>query len=196
MLIFNSAFNLSKSSPYDTIQSLKLGVFGAVCSAAFLRGVSLCFLRFLPALQRLDHLLLHHVDSALLLFKCVVRMLVHLRHELVLLDVQVAVFGLLSKADAIVLAALSTPLQLLLLLLLVFFFAAISVSTIVTLALEHVVDHSLDISRLSLLLDLRPILHDRILEFDSLFVRVEFEPVSFHRLPIIVMEDVIEGERV
>ena len=165
-----------------------------------MRGALLVGLLLLlaPRLQRVYHFLLHGVDVALLLLQSAISCFDHPLHELELLLAQVALLGLALQLRVFPLSALFALGQPrspgLFLLLCVNDILATAIAG--SFALEHVVDHALDVARLRLLLDLRPVLHDRVFEFDAELVPSQRLPVPFDAVPFVVVEDVVESKRV
>ncbi len=75
------------------------------------------------------------------------------------------------------------------------FGVVVTVLRTITLFLEHLVDHILDVSGSSLLFDLGPLLHDCVFKLDSQLVLAQGLIVGCNRTLFIVVENVIQRER-
>ena len=149
-----------------------------------------------PLLQMIDHLLLHHVNVVLLLTQTLARHIDVILQELELVFIDVAVLALplqlLELGYFANLALLHFLLQFLLLVLLLLIVYAIFRAT--TLLLEHLVDHVLQGALRCRLFNLRPVLHDSILEFDTKLVLSQGLLIRLHTLPLIIVEDVVKRQ--
>ena len=122
----------------------------------------------------------------------------HLLHELELLLAQVALLGLALQLRVFPLSAVFA-LGLTLSPCLFFLFLILDILGIAvagSFTLEHVVDHALDVARLRFFLDLRPVLHDRVFEFDTELVLSHRLSVPLDAVSLIVVENVVESKRV
>lgn len=143
----------------------------------------------------MNHFQLHQVNCLLLRFESDVSFFNHLSHKFILWNVKVAALGFFNEAIMLhLIAIISLLLFLQSQIFLIVFFIVVNAFFLLTLALEHIINHGLYVSRLGLLLNLSPVLHDGILEFDPLFVFVKFIFIIFIWLSFVVVKDVIESQ--
>lgn len=162
-----------------------------------LHGSRGAFLFLLPTIVELgDHLLLHDVDQALLLFQSLSSHVDVLLQELVLADGQVAVLALRLKKLPL---RNRSFLPLLHLLFEFVFLGALirivcPILLVLILLLDDRVDHVLDATLRLVLLDFRPLHHDGVLELNAELILPQRFPICFYRRLLIVVEDVVEGQ--
>ena len=63
-------------------------------------------------------------------------------------------------------------------------------------ALEHFVDHVLDVSRLGFFFDFGPVLHDSVLELNTQLIPSKGFVVEIDIMFVVIVEDVVNGKRV
>ena len=147
-------------------------------------------------IKLLDHLLLHRINVYLLLLQalpCFFDILVQVEE---LLFVEVAILGVVLQPLVLGLCALFPSLKfglhVFLGLLLIQEVRSIFLSC--ALLLQHLIDHVGDVTRLVLLLNDCPLLHDGILQLDSQLVLAQELFVILNVGALIVVEDVIESQ--
>ena len=145
----------------------ELGLGSSFALAFFQDGGLLLF--FATVFKLGDHFLFHLVDVGLLLFQTLAGHLDVLLQEHELIQIQVAVLGLLLQHLLLFNGSRLSTFDLfgkfffgsLLLLVVATVFGA------VTFLLEHLVDHVLDVARRCVVFNLGPLLHDSVLELNT-----------------------------
>ena len=134
--------------------------------------IMLAILFLASVLQLGDHFLLHLIDIGLLLFQPLACCLNVFLQKEELLKIEIAILGLSFKVFLLFRGAFSPSFNFAchFLLSLLLLGVIISIFGTISLLLEHLVDHILDITWRRVIFNLSPLLHDCVFEFDSQLV--------------------------